>query len=39
VPWNLQVLPADINLSKGNRYDNLAWKLTAWGSVTGWPTC
>jgi hypothetical protein len=24
VPWNLQVLPADINLSKGNRYDNLA---------------
>jgi len=21
VPWNLQVLPADINLSKGNRYD------------------
>jgi 5-methylcytosine-specific restriction endonuclease McrA len=20
VPWNLQVLPADINLSKGNRY-------------------
>jgi hypothetical protein len=24
VPWNLQVLPADINLSKGNRYDILA---------------
>lgn len=21
VPWNLQVLPADINLSKGNKYD------------------
>lgn len=24
VPWNLQILPADINLSKGNKYDNLA---------------
>lgn len=24
VPWNLQVLPADINLGKGNKYDNLA---------------
>lgn len=21
VPWNLQVLPADVNLAKGNRYD------------------
>lgn len=21
VPWNLQVLPADINMSKGNRYE------------------
>ena len=21
VPWNLQVLPSDINISKGNRYD------------------
>lgn len=24
VPWNLQVLPADINLSKGNKHGNLA---------------
>jgi len=24
VPWNLQVLPADLNLSKGNKYGNLA---------------
>lgn len=24
VPWNLQILPADINLSKGNRYANPA---------------
>ena len=22
VPWNLQVIPADINKSKGNKYDN-----------------
>ena len=22
VPWNLQVLPADINISKGNKYSN-----------------
>jgi len=21
VPWNLQVLPADVNIAKGNRYD------------------
>jgi 5-methylcytosine-specific restriction endonuclease McrA len=21
VPWNLQILPSDINLSKGNRFD------------------
>lgn len=21
VPWNLQILPSDINISKGNRYD------------------
>lgn len=24
VPWNLQILPADINLSKGNRYADTA---------------
>jgi len=24
VPWNLQVLPSDINMSKGNKHDNLA---------------
>jgi len=23
VPWNLQVLPADINISKGNRYEEV----------------
>lgn len=23
VPWNLQVLPADINMSKGNRYEEV----------------
>lgn len=25
VPWNLQILPADINMSKGNKYGNLAY--------------
>lgn len=24
VPWNLQVLPSDINMSKGNKHDHLA---------------